>query len=131
MKEEFLKQIKENPRDLLLRKAFADWLDEFGDDSDADEAVVQREWTVEKQDAIELLEEVAAECEIDVPTLIEAAKTYAETGERYCLNTDTPDSVYDKNVEIWKAISLLTGRSFAGHEEDNFIEEGNFFRCAC
>ncbi len=57
----FEKQIEDNPRDLTVRKIFADWLEEYGNKpGDDDLAVHHRGWTLEKQDAKERLQALAA-----------------------------------------------------------------------
>ena len=141
MRQAFLDAITADPYDLHTRKVFADWLDEFGDEKDADLAVVQRSWTKEKQDAIVWLtqygSELGSEWDEDededeykpramtYDELIEAANAYITKGEDYCLPSTTPDRVYEDNDEFWRRYELATGEKVA--EE----KKSTFFRCAC
>src|SRR4051812_8468961 len=59
-RQTFLDMIEKDPYDLGTRKIFADWLDEYGTDADAELAVEQRAWTREKQDSIVWMTEFAA-----------------------------------------------------------------------
>ena len=71
MRQQFLDAIKADPYDLKTRKIFADWLDEFGDEKDADLAAEQRAWTREKQDAIVWLTEYAQYLDMSYEELIQ------------------------------------------------------------
>ncbi len=73
-REAFLEAIESDPYDLSLRKVFADWLDEFGDDADHDKAVEQREWTTEKTVADLGIKKLAAELSITYEKVIELVK---------------------------------------------------------
>jgi uncharacterized protein (TIGR02996 family) len=122
-KKAFEDALRADRYDGVTRKVFADWLEENGYD---DEAVLQRSWTPEKQQAEDWLVEYARECEMSYEELIEAANDYLDTGEAYCLPFDTPDIVYSGADEFWERFSLATGR---GVSEDHRGE--TFFRCAC
>jgi len=134
-RQEFLKAIEADPYDLQARKVFADWLDEYGDDQDADLAAVQRAWTKEKQDAIVWLTAYAEDlgCDWDedlqqgmtYDELIEAATDHVKDGQGYCLPFDTPDRVYEDNDEFWRNFELAIGEAVA---EERKVP---FFRCAC
>lgn len=131
MRREFEKAIEAAPYDLKTRKVFADWLDEFGTDSDADLAVEQREWTVEKQDAIEWITEFAEylsteEFKITYSELMETAKKHSESGEWddwITLPYTTPDRVYTEMEEFWKDYELATGKKPKN--------TSGFIGCAC
>jgi uncharacterized protein (TIGR02996 family) len=125
MRKAFLDAIKADPYDLKTRKIFADWLDEFGDDRDADLAAEQRAWTKEKQDAIVWLTEFANDLEMSYEDLMEATDAYLKKGHGYCLPFETPDRLYEDNDKFWQSFELATGQSVV--EE----KKGMFFRCAC
>jgi uncharacterized protein (TIGR02996 family) len=126
MRREFERAIEASPYDLETRKIFADWLDEFGSDSDADLAVEQREWTVEKQGAIEWITEFAEYLtkeaqeewrspgfKITYSELMETASKHSESGEWddwITLPYITPDRVYTDMKEFWKNYELATGK---------------------
>jgi uncharacterized protein (TIGR02996 family) len=122
-KKAFEDVISADRYDGVTRKVFADWLEENGYD---DEAVIQRSWTPEKQQAEDWLVEYAKECEMSYDELIEAANKYLDTGDIHCLGFDTPDIVYDGSEEFWEHFSTATGRSVS---EDHRGE--TFIRCAC
>jgi len=105
------------------RKVFADWLEENGHD---DEAVLQRSWTPQKQQAEDWLIDYALECGLTYPELVKAANNYLDAGKIYCLSDDTPDIVFTGADEFWERFSLATRRSVS---EDRRGE--TFFRCAC
>ena len=135
MRQVFLDAIEADPYDLDTRKVFADWLDEFGDDSDADLAGVQRAWTREKQDAIVWLTEYAADVRWDwdeepqrlmtYDELIEAAKAHVSKRKEYHPGYLHMERLYDDNDEFWPRIELATGEKVA--DEDKVA----FFGCAC
>ncbi len=58
-KQKFLDAIKDNRYDGELRLVYSDWLEERGLD---DEALTQRKWTKEKQEAEDWLREFASRC---------------------------------------------------------------------
>ncbi len=141
-RQAFLDRIKEDPYDLITRKIYADWLDEFGSDSDADLATEQRAWTREKQDAIEWLTGFAADVhdtdfeDIDdeigkagpgmsYDSLIEAAHAYLDHDEYHHLDYNTPGRVYKDREEFWRKFRVATGRQVATDKQ------GMFFSCAC
>jgi uncharacterized protein (TIGR02996 family) len=124
-RQKFLDAIKANPYDLKTRKVFADWLDEFGDDRDADLAAEQRAWTKEKQDAIVWVTGYAESLDMTYDELIQAANDFLEEGDVYCLPFDTPQRVWDNNADFWQCFEQATGKTVA--DEDR----GMFFRCAC
>src|SRR5438270_9977350 len=113
MRKQFLDAIKADPYDLKTRKIFADWLDELGDEKDADLAAEQRAWTREKQDSIVWLTEYAQYLEMPYEELIQAAHAAINNGEAYCLPFDTPDRVYEDNDKFWESFELATGETVA------------------
>lgn len=135
-RQRFLDHLAAHPRDFVARKVFADWLDEFGTDADAEFAVVQRAWTLEKCDAVDWLTEYAARLSngdfdgdkqfvITYDELLAAARNHLATGDDYCLPFDTPGMVWDDNVAFWRNYELAT---------DSVVDEEiktTFFRCAC
>ncbi len=85
-RENFLEAIDSDPYDLALRKVFADWLDEFGNDEDADLAVEQRAWTAEKTLADLTIKELAAKADLtyeEVVTLVKALPNF-DTYDNEC-----------------------------------------------
>lgn len=70
----FEEAIAENPYDRATRLVYADWLEEHGHD---DEALVQREWTKEWQDAKGYLENLASKIKMEVPRLVKILKDNA------------------------------------------------------
>jgi uncharacterized protein (TIGR02996 family) len=149
MRQQFLDAIEADPYDLATRKVFADWLDEYGDEKDADLAAVQRAWTKEKQDAIVWLTEFAAELNAEMKEivaeyaeefgeeisgddqftyqeLIEAASAYVKNGKEYYLPFDTPERVFTDNDEFWRMFELATDQKVADEQKRD-----TFFRCAC
>lgn len=134
----FLDAIAADPYDLHTRKVYADWLDEYGDDRDAEEAVVQRAWTRDKQDAIVYLTAFAERLghtdydgytfSISYEELISAAHNKINDKRDwyyYTLPYDTPEFVYEENDKFWKSFELATGVEV----EEN--KKRNFFSCAC
>lgn len=85
-RENFLEAIDSDPYDLALRKVFADWLDEFGNDADHDLAVVQREWTEEKTRADLAIKKVAAEAELTYEEVVNLVSEleYFDTYDYQC-----------------------------------------------
>ncbi len=137
-RERFLAAIEADPYDLDARKVFADWLDEFGSDADAEEAQAQRAWTREKQDAIVWLGEFAADInresrggrgerwELDHRGLVAALGKYLDTGETLFFHGfDTPDRAWGENEELWRNYELATGRSLGGRTPERP------FSCSC
>src|SRR4051812_34909523 len=84
----FLDKIKEDPYDLTTRKVFADFLDEYGSEADADLAAEQRAWTREKQDAIVWLTEFGQDLYWD----------YANTEEGYEDKDEDGRMTYDELI---------------------------------
>jgi uncharacterized protein (TIGR02996 family) len=117
--------IERDPYDMQTRKVYADWLDEFGSDPDADLAAEQRAWTVEKQRAIDWLTEYARDLEMTCTELIEVAQEHARTGYAHGLPFDTPDRVYEDNDAFWEQFELATGQTVDPEKKQPF------FRCAC
>ena len=137
-RQAFLKAIEENPYDFTTRLIFADWLEEFGEDKDYEEAVWQREWTPEWQRSKEWLENYADELSrrdtpgeydfsITLEELIETATNHLNdfVGGTIYLPYDTPDMVYENHDEFWKQYAVYTKKNL-----DN-INPGTFIRCAC
>jgi uncharacterized protein (TIGR02996 family) len=138
-KAAFEQAIAENPYDDVTRKVFADWLEEHGFD---DEAVLQREWTVEKhKDAVafmeryaDLLSEAPYEDESDNRSYeVTAAEVLAAahgcldgSGYGIGLGFDTPDEVWEYREAFWQHFMVLTGRPVPeGRRGDTFVS------CAC
>lgn len=135
----FKEAIAKDRYDESNHRAFADWLEENGYD---DEAVIQREWSVEGQliaesfmdeflkktrygDREEYPEEAYGEFK-SVEEMMEAAATWLDKGERHCFGYETPDELHGELVEaFWRHYQTLTGRPVA---EDR---RWRFFRCAC
>jgi uncharacterized protein (TIGR02996 family) len=115
--------IRADRYDGVTRKVFADWLEENGYD---DEAVLQRAWTPQKQQAEDWLEEYARQCEMTYEELIEAANNYLDKGQGVTLGFDTPDIVFEGSQEFWERFSLATGRNVS----DDY-HGAIFIRCAC
>jgi uncharacterized protein (TIGR02996 family) len=143
-KSAFEKAIAADPYDMSTRKVYADWLDEFGTDADADKAAEQRAWTKEKQDAIVWLTDFAKDlCDDDshprygddpeyntgytmtYERLIRAATGALDNGEYCHLDFNTPDRCYDEIDTFWAMYELATGRSV----DDS--KKTSFFSCSC
>ncbi len=118
----FLLGIEEDPYDLVVRKIFADWLEQHDELEEADK---QRNWTEEKQKALEYLDEFGSEVDMTGEALLEAALVYQRTGEMVCRGEYHPDIVYEGREKLWEAVSTLTG------EEIPEEKRNSFFRCAC
>ena len=127
-REAFLAAIEKDPYDLHTRKVYADWLDEFGADADADEAVVQRKWTAEKQDAIVYLTEFAAEIEAESgePFSYQKLLMCIEDGGINFYGFDTPDCCrrVDRD-KLWECYELATGRNLG--DDKPWLS----FSCSC
>lgn len=121
----FLAALDKDRYDKTTRMVFADWLEEHGYD---DEAVFQRSWTREWQEARDHLLLCSAECRITYDELLEAATAHlsgkeGDYGATLLLGHDTPDIMYDTET-FWRAYQTVTGRETGG-------DRGGFFRCAC
>jgi uncharacterized protein (TIGR02996 family) len=133
-REALFNAVNKDPRDLVARKVFADWLDEFGDDSDHELAEVHRHWTLEKQASLEWLkwfdDELRRECrkyddledgEDSAPyrlkeregddgwAFVESLRSFLRTGDMEVLSITTPAIVYEKNDELWAHFETVTG----------------------
>lgn len=137
-RERFLAAIEADPYDLAARKVFADWLDEFGSDADAEEAQVQRAWTREKQDAIVWLTGFAADMtdamrggwapggEMTYSGLLGVLADFLDGGDHFVFKgVDTPDRAFSENEELWRNYELATGRSLGGRTPERP------FGCSC
>jgi uncharacterized protein (TIGR02996 family) len=128
-RESFEATIKADRYDAATRRIYADWLEEHGYD---DEAVVQRQWTKEKQQAEDWLTEFAKGLEtsegleMSYEALLEAANDYIDRGYAYTLPFETPDWNHEEVEAFWKNFEIATGRSVSGEKK-----EWLFFRCAC
>jgi uncharacterized protein (TIGR02996 family) len=137
-RERFLAAIEADPYDLDARKVFADWLDEFGSDADAEEAQVQRAWTREKQDAIVWLTGFAADMtdamrggwapggEMTYSGLLGVLADFLDGGDHFVFEgVDTPHRTWSENEELWRNYELATGRSLGGRTPERP------FSCSC
>lgn len=139
-RQEFERAIQNNPYDLITRKIFADWLDEFGDGSDADLAAEQRNWTRKKQDAIvwltefvDYLTQESADYDTGELTVkisydkLMAAAQESITGYSYGITLlfNTPDRVYSDNEKFWEMFELATDQKVDDRHKNAFIG------CAC
>jgi uncharacterized protein (TIGR02996 family) len=133
-REAFLEAIESDPYDLSLRKVFADWLDEFGDDADHDKAVEQREWTTEKTVADLGIKKLAAELSITYDEVIELVKELPN----YQLCNDMDDRLYrhlygdldpDRTQKFLD--SLLPLISVEVDWSEVIRDEGEDYYCSC
>lgn len=134
----FLDAIKQNPRDFVTRKIYADWLDEH---DFPEEAQKQRNWNDEKQDAYEWIgnfgriigsdtdyydESDYKRENISADRLIELAIDRLDGGsDAIYLSFETPEESYTMNTEFWQKIKIITGRDIEDDHYDNFV------RCGC
>src|SRR5262245_19131327 len=123
--QRFLAVLDRDRFDKGTRMVFSDWLEEHGYD---DEAVFQRGWTREWQEARDHLLLCAAECRIPYDALLEAAKDHLEGkgGDEEAtllLGHMTPEVMYDTET-FWRAYQTVTGKDTGG-------DRGDFVRCAC
>jgi uncharacterized protein (TIGR02996 family) len=121
----FLAVLDKDRFDKVTRTVFSDWLEEHGYD---DEAVFQRNWTREWQEAWDHLFLCAAECRIAYDELLNAATDYLEGkegdyGATLFLGHLTPEIMYDTET-FWRAYRTVTGRDVSG-------DPGSFVLCAC
>lgn len=141
-RERFLKAIEADPYDLHTRKVYADWLDEFGSDTDADVAAEQRAWTREKQDAVVYLTDFATwltqyaeengqyrEHNFTFDSLLAGLTAVADgdsyPDELFCSGFDHPDRCREEEDQLWRAWELVTGRSLDG------LNPHGTFHCSC
>lgn len=136
-KERFLQAIAEDRYDQSLRLVFADWLEEHGLD---DEALVQRQWTREKQEAEDWLRDFAERCgqTADPAKYARRGVSYEDYGWRpityedvvqaghdwldrrewfYQIGEETArNEMYDENTQklFWKHWRTITGRKDDG-----------------
>lgn len=136
----FEKAIRENPRDLTAYKVFADWLEEFGDrPGDDDLALWHRNWTLEKQDAKEWLEDFARQCgttgydaerPITYDDVIQAGHDYIKRGDYFVQvgSQEAQDLMWNDAMRelFWKNWSLVTGVPVG---EDT--RQDSPFSCSC
>lgn len=128
MKQAFLLRIKKEPENDVHRYVFADWLEENGFD---DEALLQREWTVEKYtEALAYLEEYAIETEMLVEQLLAEATNYLQTKKYAYLPFDTPEIAGKDQTKFWECYQTVTGIpvSLQYTEDERMF---SWFRCSC
>ena len=133
-KQPFLRAIEADRYDKAVRLAYADWLEERGYD---DEAVLQRAWTVERQEAEDWLRWFADECgyhdgyegerKITYEEVIEFGRVYQETGDGWTQfgSTDAQDTMCHHRKEFWKHWQTITGVVVPEDKKDAF------FSCSC
>lgn len=116
-KQAFEDAIRADPYDDVTRQVFADWLEEHGYD---DEAVLQRSWTPQKQQAEDWLVEYAREHNLAYADLIGAANHFLDTGDTNHLGVEVTAVLFDPNrwEEFWHRFSLVTGRNSEGATGD-------------
>ena len=106
----FERLIKEDRYDQEARLVFSDWLEEHGYD---DEALVQRSWTKEKQEAEDWLRDFAKECG-------KTCKNY----EKVHLYGVAATEMEDKWVDITYEDVVLAGSNFVDRGE-SFVQFGS------
>lgn len=152
IRESFLKQIKENPYDEHLRKIFADWLEENGDDDEAQEQ--RRRATVEWQQADKWMHEFAAKCgetctdygydqdesswiPITYDNCIQAGYNYVKHGDYLVQHGDDSArnlmSYEDNNkIKFWDNWRIITGEEVTDEELDGeYGRDTAPFSCSC
>lgn len=141
-RDTFMQAITENPRDLLARHAFADWLDEHDEPELAD---FHRNWTVEKYDkAKKYLEEFCDFLDkeghddeeewdrspsLTIDRLLDTMRKRSEDPDGWAyigLGFQTPDRCYDERGKLWECYEIITGVKVV--EE---TKEISFFSCGC
>lgn len=139
-RDNFLQIIKDNPYDTVVRKVYADWLEEHDEPEEAD---FFRSWTLESRLASEKwLENFVADINEDayseedkgylsVERLLEGANKFLDNRpSQYLygitLPFDTPDIVYMKRKEFWVHYQVVSDRRL---EDPNYNEV--FIGCAC
>lgn len=117
----FLAAIKSDPRDLVTRKVYSDWLDEHDRPEEAD---IQRKWTLEKQDGIEHLTAFAEEHGVEYDKLLRMIEA-EYVGSRQ----DMQDALYDlvREESFARHYKAATGRDTKTPEQF----EGAYFSCSC
>ncbi len=142
-RQAFLDRIKEDPYDFTNRLIFADWLEEFGEDRDHEEALEQRrkatpqwkearEWILHVYLPLLCFNDTGygrhGEDDPTLETLTAAAHEYLDTGESgtLYLSFDTPNSLRGLSEEFWKQFETYTGRRLDGE-----YDRGTFVRCSC
>ncbi len=144
-RESFEKAIEYNPRDWYSRSVFADWLEEFGNQSsDDDLAKHHREWNDEKQDAKEWLVELSKrirtnddygdydtgihEDQVSYDDLIRIGHEYLDKRKIINVSMNVSNDLYDITfTEFWEKFCLVTGR--VTDFEDEY--DNKFYRCNC
>jgi uncharacterized protein (TIGR02996 family) len=139
-REAFEQGIAKDPRDLTVRRIFADWLDEHDEPELAD---FHRQWTVEKYDeAWKWLREFAAflseeassaydtedyEQTFTAEEFLDQMRQRVEKGEGgIYLGFDTPEDCWEGQPRMWECYELITGQKVTEH-----VKEEGFFSCAC
>ncbi len=134
-RQAFVDTIKENPEDQVVRRVYADWLDEHTDE--AEYANFLREWTLAKyKKAQEVLEEVVTlineacadddnHAVLNYDGLIESLTDYIKYEEECYTGWSTPDLAEDLIEAMWDSYELVTGCRVKPDKRDDI------FRCAC
>lgn len=127
-RDAFMAAIAANPLDDGLRAIFADWLEEHGEDAEAEK---QRKWPQTREESKVWLRNFAEEVGVAYRILMEAADNWLEAvidgdrwGAYHTLPYDTPDCVYRDRKEFWKHYEIVTGKKVEDYE-------ATFFSCAC
>jgi uncharacterized protein (TIGR02996 family) len=133
----FFSKIQKDPYDLDTRKVYADYLEEEGDDSDYDEAAIQRAWTKEKQDSIEWIKDYVKtiqtgyreDSELSEYTysmtyerFMAAAREWVDNGDYLCFNGITDP---DLDPDFWHHYEIATGETVDPEAKRHF------FTCSC
>lgn len=143
----FLDAIKKDPLDGATRLIFADWLEERGEDDEAQEQRRQAtpEWQqayiwmtvfierhVEEFDLSKLTPEIRAVVEVTVEKVLEAGRKYLRRGTRSVLSGlgfGAQNALYaddEAQGQFWKCYEILTGKKISKNRDP-----GNPFTCAC
>ncbi len=114
----FLDHIAADPRDLVTRQVFADWLDEHDEPELSDE---QRNFSLVRYDAEQRLIKVADRyADGDYEGMVQGVKD----GD-YCFSDDFwQDAVNDD--AFWRAVEIVTDEKINQRQR-----ETSRFRCAC
>lgn len=120
----FMILLTDNPRDVEMRKVFADWLDEHDEPVLADE---QRQFSVEKYDARERMKKAAEEHMSYHPPDERYNRLLEEAKEgKICFFGSSGWGTSDEYPEFWDDVELLTDTKL-----DEEHRSSATFRCAC
>lgn len=160
-RQAFLDALKEDPRDEVTHKVYADWLEENGFD---DEAFLHREWTLQKYyEAVEFVAEYArrlstSDYDNEYPeyaetrmvrkseAVLEAAHAYLDAGRlstyrHWKTNEDTP--TFDSDAHLYLSFDppdfIYENRHkfwecfevLTGRLVHALAKDDNFVRCSC